>query len=197
MTTLSKVFIVFNTVFVFCLSAGAESIGLSRSGGVFELPVKINDRITLDFVLDSGAAEISIPSDVVLTLIRTGTISQLDYMGTSTYILADGSKVTSPRVRLRRVQVGSIEITNVVASVTNSNGSLLLGQSFLSRLPSWKIDNAIPALVIGDSRDGKNGKASALPSASDFSTEAPICLPNCRALPSEKEIACLKACSNQ
>lgn len=197
MKNLAKVIIALNVTGFFYLSAGAESITLSRSGGVFELPVKINNQITLDFILDTGASELSIPSDVILTLVRTGTVNQLDYIGSSTYILADGSKVTSSRVRLRRVQVGSIEITNVVANVTNANGSLLLGQSFLSRLPSWKIDNSIPALLIGGSHDEKTDMATPSPSAPEFSVEAPICLPNCRALPSEQELACLKACSNR
>jgi hypothetical protein len=35
-----------------------------------------NDAITLDFTIDSGAADVSIPADVVMTLMRTGTINE-------------------------------------------------------------------------------------------------------------------------
>ena len=34
-------------------------------GGTYVVPVLINDAITLDFVVDSGAADVSIPADVV------------------------------------------------------------------------------------------------------------------------------------
>ena len=43
-------------------------------GGVYVVPVLINNAITLDFIVDSGAADVSIPADVVMTLMRTGTI---------------------------------------------------------------------------------------------------------------------------
>ena len=51
----------------------AENIPLSKKGGVYEIPVEINGVITLNFVLDTGASEVSIPADVFLTLYRAGT----------------------------------------------------------------------------------------------------------------------------
>jgi hypothetical protein len=47
------------------------------------VPVLINDAITLDFVVDSGAADVSIPADVVSTLIRTKTIGPSDFRATN------------------------------------------------------------------------------------------------------------------
>jgi hypothetical protein len=63
----------------------AEQIPLERSGGVFTLPVLINNVITLKFVLDSGAAEVSIPMDVALTLHRAGTIDSRDFLEDGVY----------------------------------------------------------------------------------------------------------------
>ena len=37
-------------------------------GGTFVVPVRINDQITLKFVIDSGASDVSVPADVVMTL---------------------------------------------------------------------------------------------------------------------------------
>ena len=54
----------------------------------------INDAITLDFIVDSGAADVTIPADVVLTLMRTKTLKETDFLGEQTYVLADGSKVS-------------------------------------------------------------------------------------------------------
>jgi predicted aspartyl protease len=74
-------------------SGDAESIPLSMQGGTFVIPVLINGQITLNFTIDSGAADVSIPADVVSTLIRTGTIQESDFVGKKTYRLADGSSV--------------------------------------------------------------------------------------------------------
>jgi|GEM_PF-4601845 len=114
------------------------------------LPVRINDAVAIPFVLDSGAAEVSIPLDVFLTLRRTGTVGQSDFIGTGTYTLADGSTTSSERYVLHKMAVGSHVITNVVANVAPVQGDPLLGESFLVRLPAWSIDNARHALVLND-----------------------------------------------
>lgn len=137
-------------------SVWAEQIPLERSGGVYTLPVLINDVITLKFVLDSGASEVSIPMDVALTLRRTGTIDSRDFLEEETYTLADGSVSKNPRVVIRRLRVGSYEITNVIASIGPFASHLLIGQSLLSRLQSWTIDNQNSVLVL-DERDTQSG----------------------------------------
>src|SRR3954469_25482579 len=47
-----------------------DEIALVQTGGVFEIPVRINGAITLSFILDSGAADVQIPFDVFSTLVR-------------------------------------------------------------------------------------------------------------------------------
>ena len=58
-----------------------RGIPLQREGGTFVVPVSINDQLTLKFVIDSGAADVSIPADVVMTLLRTGTLTPDDFLG--------------------------------------------------------------------------------------------------------------------
>lgn len=128
----------------------AESIPLKPSGGILVLPVVINSRITLDFVLDSGAADVSIPLDVFSTLRRTGTISEGDLLPATTYTLADGSVHRQMRFRIQSLKVGSLELRGVVGSVSPPQGELLLGQSFLRRLRSWSIDNQLGVLIINE-----------------------------------------------
>jgi clan AA aspartic protease (TIGR02281 family) len=123
-------------------------ISLKPQGGVYVIPVLINDAITLNFVLDSGAADVSIPSDVVTTLMRAGTISAADFMDTQAYTLADGSTTKSNRFRIRSLKVGDRVLENVVASISDRNADLLLGQSFLGRFKSWSIDNMTHTLVL-------------------------------------------------
>src|SRR6516164_4250892 len=51
------------------------AVPLRKHGGTLMVPVTINNAIQLDFIIDSGSADVSIPKDVVWTLRRTGTIS--------------------------------------------------------------------------------------------------------------------------
>src|SRR6266446_2161352 len=98
-------------------SAISETIQLERQHGTDMVPVRINEAITLPFVLDSGAAEVSIPTDVFLTLLRTGTIKSSDFLGKGRYVLADGSEHSSDRFMLHEVRVGDHVVRNVVANV--------------------------------------------------------------------------------
>jgi clan AA aspartic protease (TIGR02281 family) len=120
---------------------------LKEAGGTFVVPVQINGAITLDFTIDSGASDVSIPADVVLTLTRTGTLNSADFLGKRTYRLADGSTVPSQTFRIRTLKVVDRVLENVTGSIAPVEGSLLLGQSFLRRFKSWSIDNTNHVLL--------------------------------------------------
>ena len=134
--------------------AGSQATGsrievpLQMQMGTFLVPVQINNALTLDFMIDSGASDVSIPADVVLTLMRTGTLRPTDFIGTQNYRLADGSIVPSATFRIRALKIGSREVPNVTGSVAPVNGALLLGQSFLSRFSSWSISNQQRTLIL-------------------------------------------------
>lgn len=129
----------------------AEEISLVKVGGVYEIPIEINGVLTLNFILDSGASEVNIPADVVLTLVRTGTIKDADFLPGKTYVLADGSTLRSPRFTIRSLKIGRRQITNVPASVGALTSHLLLGQSLLERLGTWGIDSQRKVLIINSS----------------------------------------------
>jgi hypothetical protein len=126
----------------------AKDIPVINRGGVYHIPVEINRIITLDFIIDTGASEVNIPADVVLTLYRAGTIRDSDFLPGQTYVLADGSMLNSSRFILRSLKIGNSLITNVPASIGNISSSLLLGQSFLRKLGSWGIDNKRNVLIV-------------------------------------------------
>jgi len=128
--------------------APGDRIRLIESGGTFKVPVRLNEQFNLNFIIDSGASDVTVPSDVVLTLIRTGTIKNSDFLGEQAYVLADGSKIKSKTFILRTMQVGNRTIHNVQASLGDIKGPLLLGQSFLKRFKSWSIDNKTHELVL-------------------------------------------------
>jgi predicted aspartyl protease len=128
----------------------STSVPMQIEGGIYVVPVLINDAITLNFVVDSGAADVSITADVVMTLMRMGNLKEADFLGEKTYVLADGSKVPSQTFRIRSLRVGSKVLENVTGSIASVKGGLLLGQSFLSRFKSWSIDNAKHALFLSE-----------------------------------------------
>lgn len=108
---------------------------------VYEVFTKLNNVLTIAFILDSGASEVSITPDVALTLMRTGTIKQEDWLEGRTYKFADGSTAKSDRFMLRNLQIGNYNIPNVSVSISNSiEAPLLLGQNVLSRLGKISID---------------------------------------------------------
>ena len=135
-------------------------------GGTFAVPATINNQLTLKFVVDSGASEVSVPTDVVSTLVRTGTIAATDFLGSRTYKLADGSTVPSQRFLIRSLKVGDRTVENVTASIAPVAGQLLLGESFLRRFKSWSIDNSRAALILNGDPIQSDGSQLAEPSLS-------------------------------
>jgi clan AA aspartic protease (TIGR02281 family) len=131
--------------------AHSESVPLLHAHGTLQVPAVINGKISLNFTIDSGATDVSIPATVFSTLTRAGIVSPHDYLDKRLYKLADGSGEISQRFRIRSLRVGKLEVRDVIASVGDSGGLLLLGQSFLSRLKSWSIDNERQALLITES----------------------------------------------
>lgn len=117
------------------------SVPMKAELGTFLVPVQINGVLILDFTVDSGAADVSIPADIVMTLARTGTLKSGDFLGKRTYKLADGSTVPSQTFVIRSLKVGSQVVQGVTGSIASVHGVPLLGQSFLSRFKSWSIDN--------------------------------------------------------
>jgi len=121
----------------------------STAGGVYSIPVVLNGVLKINMIYDSGAADVNISPDVALTLIRTGTLKESDYIGTQTYTFADGSYAKSKKIIIREIQIGNQTIENVEASISNSiNAPMLLGQSVLSRLGRIMIDNSTKTMYI-------------------------------------------------
>ena len=130
------------------IASGRIEVQLNPDGGVLTVPVEINGAITLDFVIDSGASDVSVPADVVSVLMTIGTIRSTDFIGQQTYILADGTEAPSSVFTIRSLKIGGHIVENVRGSIASPKASLLLGQSFLRHFRSWSIDNAKHVLVL-------------------------------------------------
>jgi clan AA aspartic protease (TIGR02281 family) len=128
--------------------AATNRIPLAREGGTLVAPVIINNAVKLNFTVDSGAADVSIPADVFSTLVRTGTVRQADMRGSRRYMNADGESHESKTFVIRSLKVGNAEVSNVEANVSPTNAPLLLGQSFLNQFKNWSIDNTAQELIL-------------------------------------------------
>jgi len=126
----------------------AQVVSLEPHDGAFVIPVVLNDIMTVKFIVDSGSADVSIPEDVASSLMKSGTMTGADLIGSKTYMLADGSLVPSKIYRLASLRIGEMVMPNVTVRVAAARSSLLLGQSFLSRLKSWSMDNSRQVMII-------------------------------------------------
>ena len=130
-------------------ASGTLDVVMKRKDGNLWVPAQINKVVTIDFVIDSGASDITLPKDVYQTLIRSGTLTKADYIGDVKFGIADGSEVKGIKFKLASLQVGNQTLTDVVASVMPSDSATpLLGLSFLSRFQSWAIDNGSGTLKL-------------------------------------------------
>ena len=142
--------------------AAAETIQLKKhAGGGFLIPGRVNDAVGVTFILDTGASDVLIPDEVARELESTGKLDRGDFIGTRTYVLADGSKVPSRRILLRQLTVGDVTVSNVTANIGRPGSPPLLGQSFLSKFASWTLDNERNVLVLKTRGDASAPSAAA------------------------------------
>lgn len=125
-----------------------QIVAVEPHAGTFVVPVVLNDVLTAKFIVDSGAADVSITEDMVRALMKSGTLTGADLLGNKTYMLADGTMHKGQIYRMASLRIGAMVMEDVTVRIATGNSSLLLGQSFLRRLKSWSMDNARQVLII-------------------------------------------------
>lgn len=115
---------------------GGEVVIKGHFGSEFFVAAKVDDH-PVRFVLDTGASSVVLTAEDAL---RVGIdLRQLDF--SAPVATANGSAVAAP-VRLAKISVGPIVITNVRALVTRPGAmrESLLGMTFLERLDSFTVE---------------------------------------------------------
>jgi len=126
------------------------AVKMNSSGGVYEIPVVLNEALKINMIIDSGASDVFVTADVVSALIKSGTVTEDDDLGVATYTIADGSTVQNQRFRLKSVKIGDRIIRNVDASISNSiEAPMLLGQSALEGLGQYSFDYSRGVILLG------------------------------------------------
>jgi clan AA aspartic protease (TIGR02281 family) len=126
-----------------------QVVAVEPHAGAFAVPVVLNDVLTAKFIVDSGAADVCVTQDMISALMKSGTMTGADLLGTKTYMLADGTMLQGKIYRMASIRIGGLVMKDVVVRTeAANNGLLLLGQSFLRRLKSWSLDNARQVMII-------------------------------------------------
>lgn len=134
---LAKLKLIFCLLFIFtfqnrCFSQ--VSIQMKRQGGVSVIPCRLNG-LTLDFIFDSGASDVTISLTEATFMLKNGYLSYNDIVGSERYRTASGEISEGIKIILREIEFGGLKLRNVEASIIKtSNAPLLLGQSALSKL---------------------------------------------------------------
>lgn len=123
-------------------------VDLARGSGVHQLEARVNSAVDVQFLLDSGASDVTLPEEVVKELLSRGALSRSDFLGEGEYTLANGDVMTAARFMLRSISIGDLTVSNVVGSTSPPGSPALLGQSFLQKFTSWNVDNTRNKLVL-------------------------------------------------
>ena len=114
---------------------------IPTDGGVYELNVTFNRVLKIDMILDTGAAEVFLTPDIVLTLIKAKTIGEEDILEGGYFMDASGNVNKSVRFNMKEIKMGSITIENVSCGInTKLDGVNLFGLSALKKLKNIKFD---------------------------------------------------------
>ena len=128
----------------------ADEILLTERNGVYVVPVTLNDSITVEGILDTGASEMFIPFNVIAKLIQSRSIAMKDILKEGVYTLADGSINAKERVNIAKILIGDTTFYNISAIVGAKNSQLLIGQNLLHTFDNYGIDNKRKILTLNN-----------------------------------------------
>lgn len=124
------------------INKNVNAIKFKKDGDLNKIPISINDIINTDFIIDTGASNVSITPDLALLLIKSGTIKSEDWLNDKYYQFADGSSAKSKAFKIKKLKIGNKVLYDVDCSISNNlSAPLLLGQNVLNRFGKVTIDN--------------------------------------------------------
>jgi aspartyl protease family protein len=126
-----------------------KAIKIRKEGNINKIPISLNDVVNTDFIIDTGASNVSITPDLALLLIKSGTINSEDWLKDKYYQFADGSIAKSKTFKIKKLKIGTKYLYNVECSISNNlEAPLLLGQNVLNRFGKVIIDNEKQTLFL-------------------------------------------------
>jgi len=116
---------------------------VNESNGVFLIPCKING-VPLEFILDTGATNVSISITEAKFLLKNGLLDKTDIKETVQYQIANGEVMEGTKINLREIEIEGYIIKNITAQIVyEQNAPLLLGLSALNKIGKVVLENKI------------------------------------------------------
>jgi len=113
------------------------------ASGVWKIPAILNGSVKTFLLFDTGASDVALPSDIVMTLFRSETLKETDIIGKETYTLANGSIIECKYFFLKELTLGDITLKNVKTVILeNIMADPILGQNVISKIGTYKINTA-------------------------------------------------------
>lgn len=120
---------------------------MEKTGGVYSIPCKVNG-ITLKFIFDTGASDVSISLTEAMFMLKNGYLNKEDVGEQVYYQLANGDVSKGTKILLRKIEFGGLSLYNVSASIVHESTSpLLLGQSAISKLGKIQLDGDVLTIL--------------------------------------------------
>jgi clan AA aspartic protease (TIGR02281 family) len=126
-------------------------IRVQKTGNSMRVNVRLNDRVTAPFYIDTGASDVSLPEWVAREL-------GLDLEGgrTALYSTANGT-VQSALVTLDSVELGGARVENVPAHISKTMSVGLLGLSFFNHF-NYRVDPASGIVTLSPNGLAESGQ---------------------------------------
>jgi clan AA aspartic protease (TIGR02281 family) len=131
-------------------SPKVHRIKVTPSGNSMRVAVKLNDDLTVPFLIDTGATDVVLPIGVARKLGLN-----LESARTQYYRTANGT-VESQVVTLESVDLGGARVENVPASVSKSMSVGLLGLSYFNHF-RYRIDPVAGIVTLEDNGMAESG----------------------------------------
>jgi clan AA aspartic protease (TIGR02281 family) len=131
-------------------SSKVHRIKVTPSGNSMRVAVRLNDDLTVPFLIDTGATDVVLPIGVARKLGLN-----LDSARTQYYRTANGT-VESQVVTLDSVDLGGARVENVPASVSKSMSVGLLGLSYFNHF-RYRIDPVAGIVTLEDNGMAESG----------------------------------------
>lgn len=124
-----------------------DTVKILNFKGMTFVKMKIGNNKQI-WMLDSGASELFVTKETEEQFKKEGIITNINFLGTKEFELADGRTDTCRRYIINGVQIGKYKLNNVCIAVSDKAKRILLGRSVLNKFGRWILDNRKSNLIL-------------------------------------------------
>lgn len=126
-------------------TSGAIKLPIIKRGDMNFITINLGGK-DFEFLLDTGASDILINSEIERHLVNIGVLRGDDYLEPVKYQIADGSTKLLNIASLNTMKIGDTYFYDNTIAIGDANASLLLGMSFLNKF-DWEINGSTLVLI--------------------------------------------------